>query len=53
MVGLTTGEDGRPRCGWCAASAEYIAYHDREWGFPVDDDRRLFESSRSKASSRA
>lgn len=21
----------------------YIAYHDREWGFPVTDDRRLFE----------
>lgn len=21
----------------------YIAYHDREWGFPVVDDRRLFE----------
>jgi DNA-3-methyladenine glycosylase I len=20
-----------------------IAYHDEEWGFPVDDDRRLFE----------
>ena len=22
---------------------EYIAYHDKEWGFPVRDDRRLFE----------
>ena len=43
MVSLTTGEDGRLRCGWCAASADYIAYHDREWGFPVDNDRRLFE----------
>ena len=21
----------------------YRAYHDDEWGFPVDDDRRLFE----------
>nr|WP_197410101.1 MULTISPECIES: DNA-3-methyladenine glycosylase I [unclassified Sphingopyxis] len=31
------------RCGWCAASEDYIAYHDREWGFPVADDRRLFE----------
>ncbi|MEY3680327.1 MAG: hypothetical protein RL547_940, partial [Actinomycetota bacterium] len=20
-----------------------IEYHDTEWGFPVDDDRRLFE----------
>ena len=37
------GPDGRPRCRWCAASADYIDYHDREWGFPVVDDRRLFE----------
>ncbi|WP_323073407.1 DNA-3-methyladenine glycosylase I [Mycetohabitans endofungorum] len=31
------------RCHWCGTGAEYCAYHDREWGFPVDDDRRLFE----------
>jgi DNA-3-methyladenine glycosylase I len=37
------GPDGRPRCGWCAAAPEFFAYHDSEWGFPVDDDRRLFE----------
>ena len=37
------GPDGRLRCHWCAATPEYTAYHDREWGFPVDDDRRLFE----------
>ncbi len=37
------GPDGRPRCRWCAATPEYLAYHDTEWGFPVDDDRRLFE----------
>jgi DNA-3-methyladenine glycosylase I len=35
--------DGRPRCRWCAAAPEFLAYHDTEWGFPVDDDRRLFE----------
>lgn len=35
--------DAQPRCGWCAATPDYIAYHDTEWGFPVDDDRRLFE----------
>jgi DNA-3-methyladenine glycosylase I len=35
--------DGKRRCGWCAATPEYIAYHDQEWGFPVADDRRLFE----------
>jgi DNA-3-methyladenine glycosylase I len=37
------GEDGCPRCKWCAAAPEFLAYHDTEWGFPVDDDRRLFE----------
>lgn len=37
------GPDGRPRCRWCAASPDYLAYHDTEWGFPVADDRRLFE----------
>jgi len=37
------GPDGRPRCRWCGAAPEFLAYHDAEWGFPVDDDRRLFE----------
>jgi len=37
------GADGKARCRWCAATPEYVAYHDTEWGFPVDDDRRLFE----------
>jgi len=37
------GPDGRPRCRWCAAAPEFLAYHDTEWGFPVEDDRRLFE----------
>lgn len=38
--------DGRPRCRWCAAAADYppyLHYHDTEWGFPVMDERRLFE----------
>jgi DNA-3-methyladenine glycosylase I len=37
------GQDGKARCRWCAATPEYVAYHDTEWGFPVADDRRLFE----------
>ena len=37
------GPDGEPRCPWCVAGPELLAYHDCEWGFPVDDDRRLFE----------
>jgi DNA-3-methyladenine glycosylase I len=36
-------EDGQCRCSWCQATPAYRAYHDREWGFPVADDRRLFE----------
>ncbi|BBK36905.1 DNA-3-methyladenine glycosylase I [Allostella sp. ATCC 35155] len=43
MTSIFHGPDGRPRCPWCAASPEYLAYHDSEWGFPVADDRRLFE----------
>jgi DNA-3-methyladenine glycosylase I len=37
--------DERPRCGWSYSgmSAEYVAYHDREWGVPVHDDTKLFE----------
>ena len=37
------GSDGRPRCSWCGDIAEFFPYHDKEWGFPVADDRRLFE----------
>jgi DNA-3-methyladenine glycosylase I len=35
--------DGQPRCRWCGAAPEFLDYHDREWGFPVADDQRLFE----------
>jgi DNA-3-methyladenine glycosylase I len=41
--GLFADEDGACRCSWCQATPAYRAYHDSEWGFPVDDDRRLFE----------
>ena len=37
------GPDGKPRCGWCSAAPEFFSYHDKEWGFPVSDDHRLFE----------
>lgn len=35
--------DGVSRCHWCAATPQYTAYHDDEWGYPVADDQRLFE----------
>lgn len=41
--GLARGDDGVVRCFWGDSAPEYRAYHDSEWGFPVDDDRRLFE----------
>ena len=37
------GPDGKPRCSWCGAAPEFLHYHDTEWGFPVEDDVRLFE----------
>ena len=42
-TGLFTAEDGSARCRWCQATPVYRHYHDHEWGFPVTDDRRLFE----------
>jgi DNA-3-methyladenine glycosylase I len=32
-----------PRCAWAGSDPLYLAYHDREWGVPVHDDRLLFE----------
>ncbi len=31
------------RCGWCGNDPLYMQYHDKEWGVPVYDDRKLFE----------
>lgn len=42
-AGLFEGMDGAWRCRWCEATPVYRNYHDSEWGFPVTDDRRLFE----------
>lgn len=37
-------ENERCRCPWVdLTKPDYIAYHDREWGVPVHDDRTLFE----------
>jgi DNA-3-methyladenine glycosylase I len=32
-----------PRCHWAGSDPDYVAYHDREWGVPVHDDRKHFE----------
>jgi DNA-3-methyladenine glycosylase I len=43
MSATVTGPDGKERCRWSASAPEFLTYHDGEWGFPVADDRRLFE----------
>jgi DNA-3-methyladenine glycosylase I len=42
-MSLFEAPDGLPRCRWCGGAPEFVPYHDHEWGFPVGDDRRLFE----------
>jgi DNA-3-methyladenine glycosylase I len=43
MSDVVRGDDGVRRCAWGASAPEYVVYHDREWGRPVVDDRRLYE----------
>ena len=40
---VITGEDGVARCSWGAGPADYLDYHDHEWGVGVSEDTRLFE----------
>jgi DNA-3-methyladenine glycosylase I len=42
-MSLTRSPDGQHRCAWVAQTTDFIAYHDDEWGWPVADDRHLFE----------
>ncbi len=45
-LSLISHPDGKHRCSWCGQGdtfADYIHYHDHEWGMPVVDERRLFE----------
>lgn len=45
-LSLIQHSDGHHRCSWCGEGpsfADYIHYHDHEWGMPVTDERRLFE----------
>jgi DNA-3-methyladenine glycosylase I len=43
VAAVISGDDGIRRCAWGDSTADYRPYHDHEWGFPVDDDHRLFE----------
>ena len=40
---MAQGDSALVRCGWCGTDPLYVAYHDREWGVPVHDERTLFE----------
>jgi DNA-3-methyladenine glycosylase I len=33
----------KTRCPWAGTDPLYQEYHDKEWGIPVHDDRKLFE----------
>jgi DNA-3-methyladenine glycosylase I len=41
--GAVPGPDGLPRCPWALGAADYLAYHDQEWGQPVRTDAGIFE----------
>lgn len=43
MTGVRLGADGVARCAWVGEDADYIAYHDTEWGRPLHGDRPLYE----------
>lgn len=43
LDGLLIGTDAKLRCAWHGNDLQYQIYHDTEWGFPVADDRHLFE----------
>lgn len=43
MNRTTTKPGNKTRCAWASSAPDFPHYHDTEWGFPVDDDQRLFE----------
>jgi DNA-3-methyladenine glycosylase I len=43
MDAMFVAPDGKSRCRWSGSAPEFLHYHDTEWGFPVADDRTLFE----------
>ena len=40
---LLKGSDSKQRCFWCGDDAQYIEYHDLQWGRPVTNDDQLYE----------
>jgi len=33
----------KKRCEWCGDNPLYVNYHDKEWGVPVHNDKKIFE----------
>jgi DNA-3-methyladenine glycosylase I len=42
-TGIENGPDGKPRCWWSLGTADYVDYHDSEWGRPLHGESELFE----------
>src|SRR3954451_22763564 len=42
-TGVEQGPDSKPRCGWAVGTADYLDYHDNEWGRPLHGEAELFE----------
>jgi DNA-3-methyladenine glycosylase I len=43
VSGVVKHPDGKFRCAWCGTDPLYVSYHDKEWGVPLHDERKLFE----------
>jgi DNA-3-methyladenine glycosylase I len=43
MAGVVVGDDGLPRCPWGDSDAVMRAYHDEEWGRPVQGESAYLE----------
>jgi DNA-3-methyladenine glycosylase I len=41
--GLLVDDSGVARCWWAGSTADYMVYHDEEWGVAVHDETGLFE----------
>ena len=41
--GITIDANGISRCAWSGNDELYIEYHDKEWGYPEGNDKKLFE----------
>jgi DNA-3-methyladenine glycosylase I len=42
-TGIVVDDSGVARCSWAAATDDYMAYHDREWGVAVHGEVGLYE----------